>query len=237
MSRPADPTTRSTLVATALREFSAVGIHRARIEDITAHSGVSKGAFYLHFQSKEALFEEVLRGFQSRMDSLSHERIVAMEAFIATHGALNADDFALRTARGQAFAAFEAAHDRLVLEKLWEERHLFDVLLRGCKGTRFDGLVWEITTREVERVQTDYERLKAAGCCRDDIPSDVFASVLVGAWLMIARKMANAQEKPDFEGWLEALHRLIREGAAPRNAAPLQNVSSVVQVAQVRSAP
>jgi AcrR family transcriptional regulator len=237
MPRPADPTTRSTLVAAALREFSAVGMHRARIEDITAHSGVSKGAFYLHFQSKEALFEEVLSGFQSRMETLSNERMAAMETFIASNGALTAADFALLTPRGQAFATLEAMHDRLVLEKLWEERHLFDVLLRGCKGTRFDGLVWEITTREVERVQQDYERLKAAGCCRDDIPSDVFASVLVGAWLMIARKMASAEEKPDFEGWLASLHRLIREGAAPRNAASLSDVSSqAVAVAQVRSA-
>ena len=37
-----------------------------------------------------------------------------------------------------------------------------------------------MTSREVERVQKDYERLKATGCCRQDIPSDVFASVLVG---------------------------------------------------------
>jgi AcrR family transcriptional regulator len=236
MARPADPKTRSTLVAAALREFSAVGIHRARIEDITARAGVSKGAFYLHYPSKEALFEEVLLGFQDRMERLSTARLADMEAFIATHGALTAPDLSLLTPRGQTFAALEAVHDRRALEALWEERHLFDVILRGCKGTRFDGLVWEITTREVERVQTDYERLKAAGCCRDDIPSDVFASVLVGAWLMIARKMASAQEKPDFEGWLTSLHRLIREGAAPRSTTNTTSISPSVEVAQVRSA-
>jgi AcrR family transcriptional regulator len=222
MARPADPTVRSSLLTAALTEFSSVGLHRARIEDITARSGVSKGAFYLHFQSKEALFEEALAGFFGRMETLTRARLLEMEAFTAARGALTPDDFALETPRGKELVALESRHDRVVLELMWEERHLFDVLLRGCKGTRFDGLVWELTSREVDRVQADYERLKSTGCCRNDIPSDVFAQVLVGAWLMIARKMTVLSEKPDFDGWLAALHRLIREGAAPRAQAQAQ---------------
>lgn len=228
MARPADPNVRSALLAAGLKEFAAAGIHRARIEDITARSGVSKGAFYLHFHDKEALFEEALTGFFGRMEKLTQSRLEDMESFSRQNGALTAQDWALETPRGQDFVALEARHDRLVLELMWEERQLFDVLLRGCKGTRFDGMVWELTSREVERVQNDYERLKSSGCCRDDIPSDVFASVLVGAWLMIARKMAAADQKPDFEGWMQALHRLIREGAAPR-------VPAVAAVAAARA--
>lgn len=210
-----------------------MGLHRARIEDITARSGVSKGAFYLHFESKEALFEEALRAFEARLQALGEQRLLEMKDFTAQHGALNAADFAGQTPRGQAFIALEAQHDRRVLELMWEERQVFDVLLRGCKGTRFDGMVWELTTREVERVQGDFERFKAAGCCRADIPSDVYASMLVGAWLMIARKMAAHDQKPDFEQWLEALHRLVREGAAPR--APAETVA--VAPAALRSTP
>ena len=236
MARPADPKTRSALLAAGLKEFSSAGLHRARIEDITARSGVSKGAFYLHFQSKEALLEEALTGFSTRMQALTRARLEEMQTFTALRGALNAADFALETPRGKELVALESRHDRLALELMWEERHLFDVLLRGCKGTRFDGMVWEITSREVERVQNDYERLKASGCCRDDIPSDVFASVLVGAWLMIARKMASAEEKPDFDGWLSALHRLIREGAAPRAPSAPAPAPAAVDVAPARTA-
>lgn len=219
MARPADPTVHDALLSAALLEFSAVGVHRARIEDITARAGVSKGAFYLHFESKEALLDQALTTFFARMEGLSRTRVEEMEAF-ARGGPPTAADFAGETPRGRELLALEARHDRLALELLWEERHLFDVMLRGCKGTRFDGQVWELTSREMSRVQAECERLQATGCCRADIPSDVFAQVLVGAWLMIVRQMSGLSQKPDLEAWLSALHRLIREGAAPRATVP-----------------
>jgi len=70
MSRPADPTARSALVAAARAEFVRKGLRGARIEDITSAYGLSKGAFYLHFDSKEALFEELVRSLADDMEGL-----------------------------------------------------------------------------------------------------------------------------------------------------------------------
>src|SRR5437660_856533 len=56
MARPADPNAKEALMAAARAEFARRGLRGARIEDITAACGLSKGAFYLHFESKEALF-------------------------------------------------------------------------------------------------------------------------------------------------------------------------------------
>ena len=64
MARPADPHAREALVAAARAEFVKKGLRGARIEDITAACGLSKGAFYLHFPSKEALFGEVVARVQ-----------------------------------------------------------------------------------------------------------------------------------------------------------------------------
>lgn len=65
MARPRDPHARSALIASARREFVRAGIQKARIEDITAASGLSKGAFYLHFKSKEALQSVIVDGASS----------------------------------------------------------------------------------------------------------------------------------------------------------------------------
>lgn len=45
----------------ALSEFRARGFARARIEDIAGHAGLSKGAVYLYFDSKEAMLKALVR--------------------------------------------------------------------------------------------------------------------------------------------------------------------------------
>src|SRR3954465_14733968 len=63
MPRHADPNGKEALGAAARAEFARRGLRGARIEDVTAACGLSKGAFYLHFESKEALFGELVEKF------------------------------------------------------------------------------------------------------------------------------------------------------------------------------
>ena len=54
-ARPAE------IVAAAMAVFSEKGFAAARLDDIAARAGVSKGALYLYFETKQALFEAVVR--------------------------------------------------------------------------------------------------------------------------------------------------------------------------------
>lgn len=49
------------IAAAALLVFSEKGFAAARMDDVAARAGISKGALYLYFDSKEALFGEVIR--------------------------------------------------------------------------------------------------------------------------------------------------------------------------------
>jgi AcrR family transcriptional regulator len=49
------------LVAAALQLFSERGFAATRLDDVAAATGVSKGTVYLYFESKERLFEAVVR--------------------------------------------------------------------------------------------------------------------------------------------------------------------------------
>ena len=49
------------ILTAALEEFGAVGLTRARLEDIARRAGVSKGTIYVYFPDKESLFREVVR--------------------------------------------------------------------------------------------------------------------------------------------------------------------------------
>ena len=56
---------RANLLAKGRELFSAFGLKKTNIEEITRAAGISKGAFYLFYDSKEALFFELLRQFEA----------------------------------------------------------------------------------------------------------------------------------------------------------------------------
>jgi AcrR family transcriptional regulator len=55
---------RAQLLAKGRELFATQGIKKANVEDLTRAANISKGAFYLFFNSKEELFFEILGQFE-----------------------------------------------------------------------------------------------------------------------------------------------------------------------------
>ena len=205
------------MIAAARIQFVRAGIKGARIEDITHASRLSKGAFYLHFDSKEALFGELVERFELQMQQIVGERERVVRAYLEQHR-LTARDTLERTAKHHALVALEVKYDRAVLELIWNERDVFTVLSRGAQGTAFEGFMWQMAEREVKRVVDGLESMKSLGACRADVPSQVFGSLVVGTYLLIAQQMSRLEKKPDLDLWVKAIQLLIHEGVAPRSS-------------------
>jgi AcrR family transcriptional regulator len=215
MPRHPDPNAKEALIAAARAEFARRGLHGARIEDITAACGLSKGAFYLHFDSKEALFGDLVHAFQAKMGVCAAERTSAMEQFAKEHGPVDARDAAERTERYQALIDLDVRLDLAILEVMWEYRDVVGVLVRGCQGTPFEGAVWELVDFEVGRVRKEIEELQGTHTCRADISGELFGSLVVGTYLLLGIQMSRMYDKPDLEAWAQQLHTLIHEGSNP----------------------
>jgi AcrR family transcriptional regulator len=226
MSRPADPNARDALVAAARAEFARRGLRGARIEDITAASGLSKGAFYLHFPSKEALFGELVETFFGLLASCGERREKGMVELIAEHGAITRSDVVDRTPRYQKLLELETGEDLRVLEHMWSYRDVVGVLFRGSQGTPFENALWDITDREVRRIQDNVDKFQGDHVCRNDIPPEIFGSMIVGTYTLLALRMSRMQEKPDLAEWARSLHTLVREGSAPVESSPKKRSAS-----------
>lgn len=60
--------TRNRIISAAAKQFSSSGFDHTAVADICGEAGVSKGAFFHHFPTKQALFLAMLNGWLEGLD-------------------------------------------------------------------------------------------------------------------------------------------------------------------------
>jgi len=218
MSRRPTPHARAALLEAGRAEMGRRGLRGARIEDITAAAGLSKGAFYLHFPSKESLFGALVRRFERAMELCSKSRRAVTEAFLAS-GPITRTDISRGSPRYRELLSLEEAEDLRTLELMWEYRDVVEVLISGAQGTPFEGSLWRVVEREAARVADDFRSQQAQGTCRTDVPPEVFGAMVVGTYLLLAHRLCRMRDKPDLRSWARSLQTLVHQGAAPGDIA------------------
>ena len=102
---------RNAILDAALEEFSARGFAAARLDDVARRAGVAKGTIYLHFEDKEALFQELIR--VPAQSGGRHLRNGACERPAAARDRRSGDrDFRSRNLRHPPQAGDAADHQR-----------------------------------------------------------------------------------------------------------------------------
>jgi AcrR family transcriptional regulator len=61
--------TRGRILDAAVRKFAIAGYDAASVDDICTEAGVSKGAFYHHFPTKQSVFLALMNGWLTMLDT------------------------------------------------------------------------------------------------------------------------------------------------------------------------
>jgi AcrR family transcriptional regulator len=182
----------------ALAVFTEKGFEAARVDDIAARAGVSKGAVYLYFDSKDAL----LRGLIEREVAPSAARIRA----VADAGAADpAATVRLLVATASALVANEKtfATPRIVLSV----------------APRFREIAIFYRERVIDEAIGAVARLIRAGVKRGvfrDVDADAAARMVMGPLLLYAmrRHVFGARDKSTAEGRAAAHLDILLHGLA-----------------------
>lgn len=202
MPRPSDPHARARLLEAARAVFSERGLDRAKVEDITSGAQLSKGAFYLHFESKEEAFRELLSGVVSHLEHLLDE----------------SSDMQLATQPGRDSLAgyLEECHQRnlQIFEFIWENRALMAMVLEGGGSASYQHLIEDFAVRAQRQTAALLEHGIDIGLYRTDLDLDAAAAFIAGGFDRVARQLVRSRQKPDLDVMLRKVQNLFLGGIA-----------------------
>lgn len=145
---------KQQILDAALQLFAEKGIEATSIQHITQEAGISKGAFYLSFPSKESLIKEIIDSFMKEIVTEIDRIVNGMElpdeklrlyfhaqlALLEKHA-----DFAKIYAQEPMHALNEEIMEKLIHYDAWIDRSLLSLLdeLYGeqLRGRRYDLLI------------------------------------------------------------------------------------------------
>lgn len=185
MSRVADPKAKEMLLRAAKEIFAARGLAGAKVEDIARHAGVSKGAFYLHFESKEGALRQLVGSFLD--ECRSHF------APPSAYPGLPDDPLEL--------IDFVFERDIQIYEFLWRNRAVLR-LLSVCQGTH-DDLVVAFRGEIAHTCRQWVEHLRREGLFRPDVNLDLATILIGGAHADLTLRLLAVEDRPPLEEWLQ----------------------------------
>lgn len=218
MARKPDPEARGKLLSAARAAFAESGVEGARVEDIARTAGLSKGAFYLHFESKDAVFEELATTFFGAMGELSAQRHEATVELRSRIGVPTTLDWATASPVLRAYAELDHQHTVATLRALWRNRDMLRCLL-GQPAPRHTHLVERFVALSRDMLARQLQEAAEHCGMRPDLDRELVSELIIAMYVQLARRMVRSSARPDFDQWARTVNTLISEGIAARDAA------------------
>ncbi len=141
--------THERILKSAMKNFSEAGFRDTSIRNICREAGVTNGAFYAHFKSKEELFSALVEG--------------CLEQFSKTYEDLS--DVTVRSAE-DVMNMFQTAYRsvEILIHYVYGHREVFMLILRSSGGTGYEnfvnGLIMEESRNTMEFMENCRQYMK-----------------------------------------------------------------------------
>lgn len=198
------PDTLEKIQQAALEEFSEKGFLGASLRQIVKNAGVTTGAFYGYFSSKEALFASIVEPHAATL----------MGKYVDVHISFSE----LPAEEQQEHLGIESgSYVHWMVDYICEHKEPVKLLLCGAEGTGYENFVHNMVEVEVESTMKYMETLRRLG---HDIPEldeslcHIIASGMLGGIFEIVihdmpyeQAMRNVEQLRAFytAGWLKLL--------------------------------
>lgn len=180
-------TTLDRILDAAKYEFLKKGFRDASLRNIVKTAGVTTGAFYGYFSSKEALFAAIVEPYASKV----------MERFVQAQD----DFFQVDTKEQPQHLGVESA-DCLdwMIEYIYDNYDIFKILLCKSEGTPYMNFVHNMVEIEVDSTYRFMENLKSLGKTPQPIDRELchmlVSGMFEGIFQSVEHDMPREKVKP-----------------------------------------
>jgi len=194
---------RKRLLKEGYKQFSAYGLKKTNIEELAQAAKISKGAFYLFYESKEALFMDVAEVAEQRyrQELLTTIDLPGPSPRLRLHAVFKKAFALLKTIPVLQFftsSDFDLLFRKIPAEKLQEhfasDQMFFEELVTHCQNA---GIPIQVQPEEISRLLYP---LVLAGMHEDDLNLNNFSGSidllleLIAAFCLGAVEIQNAED-------------------------------------------
>ncbi len=142
------------IIESAIKLFAVKGFSSTSVQEIATECGISKGAFYLYFKSKDSLLESILEFYfdelQKQITITENSNLPTREKFVAQLTSTldlirDNKDFIIMQTREQAIPLNDKIKD-LIFSKQTELQNFYKNGLRAIYGVDSTPYLWDLST-------------------------------------------------------------------------------------------
>lgn len=183
----------------ARREFMEKGFQSASLRNIVKTAGVTTGAFYGYYGSKEELF-----------DALVGEQVEYVFRLFDT----TLDDFEKLSGEEQTIKMTEISGEAVMqmLEYIYDNYDAFKLIILCAEGTKYADFIHQLVVKEAESTFAYIETLKQMGCSVEPINKNLIHMVASGLFSGVFETIIHDMPKAEAKEYVLQLERFCAAG-------------------------
>ena len=191
--------TLNKILSIAQEEFLSQGFQGASLRAIVKKAGVTTGAFYGYFESKEALFDALVQEHAAHIMRIYDELLAEFETLPLERQKASMDSYSSTGLQ----AMFEYA---------WQHKTAFSLIARSSAGTRYENFIQELAQKDMESTEHFYQLLESQGTQVERVDPMIEQLVITGTFSSFFALILRDIPRKEAEHGLSQLFRFYRSG-------------------------
>lgn len=177
-----DKNTKKRIEESAIKEFMEKGFAKASLRQIVKNAGLTTGAFYKYYPTKDALFASLVEPYANKLYSIYDVTIADFQSLPASQQQKNMIE-----------ASFGGITE--MLEYIYEHYDNFKLLLCKADGTPFTSFIHNLVEREVKSTVKFIDDMRASGVEVPEIDVEFVHMITSGMFLSVFEIVAHDMQK------------------------------------------
>lgn len=191
--------TLSKILASAKREFLEKGFLNASLRNIVKNAGVTTGAFYRYYDSKEELFSALVGEYARYVLDLFNRTV---------------DDFEKLPGDIQTEQMVDTSSSYLcvLLDYVYDHYDAFKLLIMCAEGTAYADFIHQLVVREVDSTYKYMQTLMDMGYEVEPLNKNLIHIISSGLFAGIFEMIVHDMPKEEAGAYLSQFHRFYCAG-------------------------